>query len=123
MSLANLRAANEKRWSVAKLTRPFNSTANRLLAAKSRYRVVEAKTGVPSFVIAVIQERESSQLWSASLAQCNPWNKISTHVPKGRGPFNSWEEAAIGEVKSADVITSIGIDDFLEEAASNFASR
>jgi lysozyme family protein len=95
VSLANLRAANEKRWAVAKLTRPFNSAAERLLAAKSRYQAVEAKTGVPWFVIAVIHERESSQLWSASLAQGDPWNKVSTHVPKGRGPFKSWEEAAI----------------------------
>lgn len=30
---------------------------------------------------------------------------------------------AVGGVKSADVITSIGIDDFLEEVASNFANR
>lgn len=95
VSLANLRAANEKRWAAAKLTRPFNSAAERLLAAKSRYRAVEAKTGVPWFVIAVIHERESSQLWSASLAQGDPWNRVSTHVPKGRGPFKSWEEAAI----------------------------
>jgi lysozyme family protein len=95
VSLTNLRAANEKRWAVANLTRPFNSAAERLLAAKSRYQAVEAKTGVPWFVIAVIHERESSQLWSASLAQGDPWNRVSTHVPKGRGPFKSWEEAAI----------------------------
>lgn len=95
VSLANLRAANEKRWAAAKLTRPFNTTADKLLAAKSRYQTVEAKTGVPWFVIAVIHQRESSQLWSASLAQGDPWNRVSTHVPKGRGPFRSWEEAAI----------------------------
>jgi len=95
VSLANLRAANERRWSVAKLTRPFNSAAERLLAAKSRYQAVEAKTGVPWFVIAVIHQRESSQSWLASLAQGDPWNKVSTHVPKERGPFKSWEDAAI----------------------------
>jgi len=95
VSLANLRAANERRWSAAKLTRSFDSTAQRLLAAKSRYQAVEAKTGVPWFIIAVIHQRESSQNWNASLAQGDPWNRVSTHVPKGRGPFRSWEEAAI----------------------------
>ncbi len=95
VSLANLRAANEKRWAAAKLTRPFNSTADKLLAAKSRYLAVEARTGVPWFVIAVIHQRESSQSWLASLAQGDPWNKVSTYVPKGRGPFKSWEEAAM----------------------------
>jgi len=54
-----------------------------------------AKTGVPWPVIAVIHERECSQDWTASLAQGDPWNRISVHVPAGRGPFRSWEEAAI----------------------------
>lgn len=95
IDLAALRVASERRWAAARLTRPFDSTAARLLAAKSRYRAVEAKTGVPWFVIAVIHQRESSQSWSASLAQGDPWSKVSIRVPKGRGPFKSWEAAAI----------------------------
>jgi lysozyme family protein len=50
---------------------------------------------VPWAVIAVIHERESSQDWSGSLAQGDPWNRVSVHVPAGRGPFKSWEEAAV----------------------------
>jgi lysozyme family protein len=92
-----LTAANLKRWANAKLTRTAlgMSVAKRLFAAKSRYQAVEERTGVPWFVIAVIHERESSQNWSRSLAQGDPWNAVSTHVPAGRGPFLSWEEAAI----------------------------
>lgn len=90
-----LSAANEKRWANANLTRDFTATAKRLLAAKPRYQAVEAKTGVPWWAIAVIHMRESSQNWAGSLAQGDAWNKVSTHIPKGRGPFNSWEEAAI----------------------------
>ncbi len=52
-------------------------------------------TRVPWFVIAVIHERESSQSWGGSLAQGDPWDRVSIHVPAGRGPFKSWEEAAI----------------------------
>jgi lysozyme family protein len=73
----------------------INSTAKRLIAAKARYQTVEAKTGVPWYWIAATHEREASQSWSASLAQGDPWNKKSTHVPRGRGPFPSWEAAAI----------------------------
>jgi len=73
----------------------IRSTAKRLIAAKARYQTVEAKTGVPWWWIAATHEREASQSWSASLAQGDPWNKKSTHVPKGRGPFSSWEAAAI----------------------------
>lgn len=69
--------------------------AKRLYAAKERYVAVERKTGVPWYMIAVIHERESSQDWDASLAQGDPWDEVSIHVPRGRGPFHSWEEAAI----------------------------
>jgi lysozyme family protein len=93
--LVALKAANTKRWSVARQTRDGSSAANRLVAAKSHYQAVERVTRVPWFVIAVIHEREASQSWSGSLAQGDPWNRVSVHVPSGRGPFNSWEEAAI----------------------------
>ena len=97
VDLNALATANARRWSNAKLTRKVEA-ANigvLLFKAKARYQAVEAKTGVPWFIIAVIHERESSQDWRGSLAQGDPWNKVSVHVPAGRGPFNSWEEAAI----------------------------
>jgi lysozyme family protein len=95
--LVALKAANAKRWANAKLIRGFTSVARHLVSpnAKPRYQAVSAKTGVPWAVIAVIHERECSQDWTGSLAQGDPWNRISVHVPAGRGPFGSWEEAAI----------------------------
>jgi len=95
--LVALKTANEKRWANAKLTRDFSAIAKHLIAtdAKARYEAVAAKTGVPWPVIAVIHERECSQDWAGSLAQGDPWNKVSIHVPAGRGPFKSWEDAAV----------------------------
>lgn len=92
-----LTRASLQRWQNAKLTRKTlsDNVARSLVAAKTRYRSVEAKTGVPWPVIAVIHQRESSQNWGRSLAQGDPWNRVSVHVPAGRGPFSSWEEAAI----------------------------
>jgi lysozyme family protein len=97
VDLVALQAANEKRWAVAKLTRgpEFVPVAKRLVAAKARYQAASDKTGVPWAVIAVIHQRECSQDWTGSLAQGDPWNRVSVHVPAGRGPFRSWEEAAI----------------------------
>lgn len=94
--LVALKAANEKRWANAKLTRDFSAIAKHLIAteAKARYQAVAARTGVPWAVIAVIHERECSQDWAGSLAQGDPWNRVSIHVPAGRGPFRSWEDAA-----------------------------
>ena len=92
-----LKAANARRWADAKPTRNFTSVASRLVApeAKQHYQSVSAKTGVPWPFIAVAHERECSQDWTGSLAQGDPWNRVSVHVPAGRGPFRAWEEAAI----------------------------
>jgi lysozyme family protein len=98
--LTALKSANAKRWANAKLTRNFTSVATSLVAAKPRYQAVETITGVPWFAVAVIHERESSQNWFASLAQGDPWNRVSTHVPAGRGPFKSWEDAAVDALVS-----------------------
>ena len=56
---------------------------------------MEKRTGVPWAFIAVAHERECSQDWTGSLAQGDPWNRVSVHVPKGGGPFKSWEDAAV----------------------------
>jgi lysozyme family protein len=89
--LNTLTAANAKRWANAKLTRgpEFAPVAERLAApaAKARYQKISEATGVPWFVIAVIHEREASQDWTAQLGQGDPLGQMSTHVPKGRGPF------------------------------------
>jgi len=98
-SLEALTAANARRWAVARMLdsrgAAFRATARRLVAARGKYQAVAATTGVPWFAIAVIHEREASQRWDASLAQGDPWDRVSVHVPKGRGPFPSWDAAAI----------------------------
>lgn len=95
VDLTALTSANVKRWQAAKIKNGFTGIAKSLVAAKARYQSVEKVTGVPWFVIAVIHERESSQNWGRSLAQGDPWDRVSVHVPAGRGPFKSWEDAAI----------------------------
>jgi lysozyme family protein len=95
----SLTQSNEDRWSAAAVrpsqAKSFTSVAKRLVAGKSRYQGLEAATGVPWFVISVIHEREASQRWDRSIAQGDPWNRVSIHVPRGRGPFRSFEDAAV----------------------------
>ena len=95
VDMTALATANAKRWAQAKSMRNLSAVASALVGAKKRYQAVEVKTGVPWFVIAVIHMRESSQSWTRSLAQGDPIDRVSVHVPAGRGPFNSWEDAAI----------------------------
>lgn len=97
VDITALKAANLSRWKNARLTRDFSKVATRLCnpQAKARYQAVSTKTGVPWWFIAVVHEREASQSWSANIAQGDPWNEVSRHVPAGRGPFKNWEDAAV----------------------------
>jgi lysozyme family protein len=100
-----LKAANLARWQAMTVPVSFRpiitNVALRLInpGAKASYQTVETATKVPWFVTAVIHEREASQSWRANLAQGDPWDKVSVHVPKGCGPFGCWEDAAIDALK------------------------
>ncbi len=99
--LSALIAANAQRWAAMHILAPhvqaLELVAARLVAseAKAIYQRISARTGVPWFVIAVIHEREASQSWHCSIAQGDPWNEVSRHVPRGIGPFGSFADAAI----------------------------
>jgi lysozyme family protein len=95
--LVALKALNLTRWNKAKLTRgpEFVAPATKAVANKARYQSIETRTGVSWLFIAVSHYRESTQNFAKSLAQGDPWNQVSTHVPVGRGPFASFEDAAV----------------------------
>lgn len=106
MNIATLKQANARRWSrmtiLPQYFQEVHATATRLIAppAKVQYQAVEKDTGVPWAFIAVVHEREASQSWRGNLAQGDPWNQRSIHVPRGRGPFVSWVAAAIDALQS-----------------------
>jgi uncharacterized protein (TIGR02594 family) len=67
-----------------------------------RYMVVAETCGVPPVLIALIHMREcASDLgkFKSNIANGQPFNKVTTIVPKGRGPFSTWESAAIDALK------------------------
>lgn len=94
-----LAVVNRKRWDNCHIPASkgpeFKAVADKINLYKNRYITVSKETGVPWWFIGVIHYRESSFDFTRSLAQGDPWDKKSTHVPKGRGPFLSWEEAAV----------------------------
>lgn len=78
-----------------------------IIANEARYKVIEAKTGVPWFFVGVLHMRESSCNFAGVLHNGEKIigkNKKTTLVPKGRGPFSSWEEAAV------DALTLKGLE-------------
>lgn len=61
---------------------------------KDRYKALEKLSSVPWDVCVAIHYREASLDFHTCLHNGDPLPGPTTHVPKGRGPFNSWEEAA-----------------------------
>lgn len=93
-------ASNADRWARAQFTRStqINAQATKIVANRSRYELVAKATGVPWDVIGVIHYRESSNDFRGVLHNGQKiigTGKKTTIVPKGRGPFSTWEEAAI----------------------------
>lgn len=91
---------NTARWIKATLTRRNDAlhAARGLLKNRQRYADVAKITGVPWNVIAVIHYRESSGKFDGVLHNGQKiigTGKKTTLVPKGRGPFSTWEASAI----------------------------
>jgi len=106
--LGVLKQRNIDRWAKAKLTRApeFNSPAHKAVANKQTYLDIVRRCGMPDIAwvfVAVSHYRESSQDFTKNLGQGDPLDKVTTHVPKGRGPFfgpTAFEDAAVDALKN-----------------------
>ena len=97
---------NAERWERAKFTRSteINKQAEKIAANRSRYEQVEKATGVPWDVVGVIHYREASGNFAGVLhngERIIGTGKVTKLVPKGRGPFASWENAAVDALVNA----------------------
>jgi lysozyme family protein len=85
-------------------------------SAKLRYQYVEAATGVPWFIVAVIAERESDADFTKQLGQGDPLDQISKNVPKGMGPYlnhptdgpghDAWHRCAVDTLQNTAPYTA-----------------
>jgi len=85
--------------------------AKRILANRDRYNTVSNATGVPWHVIGIIHAMEASLDFDMHLHNGDPLRRdgvpvATVQVPRGRGPFASWEESAI------DALRYDGLDKF-----------
>lgn len=103
-SYFSLKPKYRKLWDSAILTRAAaaDKAVAKILANRKRYEAVARRTSVPFWFIAVTHMRESSNNFAGVLH--NGEHIIGTGrktrlVPKGRGPFDSWEEAAIDALR------------------------
>lgn len=93
--LAAVMALDSEQFKLTELTK----VCAKIFAGQSRYQSIEKVTGVPWHFIGCLHFMEASLRWEACLHNGEPWNKKTTIVPKGRGPWASFEEAAIDALK------------------------
>lgn len=99
VDLVKIAAVNNKLWVTCQVL-PKDShaailVANRIFLNSGPYRDVQTATKVPWIFVGMLHYRECSFDFGLSIAQGDPWNRISRHIPKGRGPFHSWHDAAV----------------------------
>ncbi len=105
-SYAKLRPVYRQRWNAASPAPKWRAAADRFMSLiyrnRARYVSVQEKTGVPWYFIAAAHMRESSCDFRGVLH--NGEHIIgkglkTTLVPRNRGPFKTWEEAAIDALR------------------------
>jgi len=82
----------------------FEGLAGFALAHKIEYQHVEDATGVPWYMVAVIHRRESDGNFDTYLGNGQSLRRITTIVPKGRGPFPNFLAGAIDALKEDDLV-------------------
>lgn len=73
--------------------------ARKIATNKARYQQLEARTGVPWWWIAVAHNLEGGGRWDTYLGNGQSIARVTTIVPKGRGPFKSFEDGAIDAIQ------------------------
>jgi len=86
----------------------YRALAEEAIDHKSRYMGVELETDVPWMLIAALHMREASFDWDTYLGNGQPLDQVTTWVPEGRGPFDTWEDGAI------DALQYDGLDEVID---------
>lgn len=98
LSIPALKQLNAERWAhcaiLPKRLAEVEAVAKRLCAAqaKERYqRISQEVWDTPErwWFVAIVHEREADQDFSRQLGQGDPLDRVSKHVPRGRGPFTN----------------------------------
>lgn len=103
-SFAARKATYAQHWADMKVENAYviDKAARILIASKARYQAVAQVIGIPWFFIACCHWREASGSFAGVLHNGEKiiGKGVKTKlVPKGRGPFATWEAAAIDALK------------------------
>ena len=103
VSYESLKSGYESNWANLQI-RPArlaeaNATARKAINAKATYQQVERLTGVPWCFVALCHYRESNFDFDTYLGNGESLHRVTSLVPKGRGPFASFVEGAVDALR------------------------
>ena len=83
------------------------AVAKNLLIHRDRFLAMQSLCGVPALWVMPVFERENPS-FNSYLGNGDPLDRVTVHVPRGRGPFDSWEKGA-ADALTLDHITQVKI--------------
>ena len=115
-SFAEYKDAYENDWAELEIRanrlQEARNQANRLLHGKSTYQQVESKTGVPWWFVGLCHYRESNFNFDTYLGNGQSLARVTTIVPKGRGPFTGPDAFTNGALDALRLEGFIGANDW-----------
>ena len=103
VSFEAIKGEYEQNWSSMRIRRgradAAAEAARKAINHKDTYTEIQNKTDVPWWFVAVLHSRESSFNFNTYLGNGQALNRVTTIVPKGRGPFASFVEGAVDALR------------------------
>lgn len=110
---AQQRPEIEHLLSICRVTRPriIEEGVDRIVrAGLDQYRELADAVGVPAVLLSALDLREDDCNPRSGIGQGDPWNRVSVHVPRGKGPFGSRLQANIFYVRYDHLDSLAGLD-------------
>ena len=98
MNFASLEPDISEMIREVRIIEPAKTTAQNLLKNRERFLALQNSCGVPALWVMPVFDRENPD-FSSYLGNGDPLDRLTSHVPKGRGPFSTWEEGAADALK------------------------
>lgn len=115
-SFAEYKNAYENNWADLEIRanrlQEARNQANRLLHGKPTYQQIESKTGVPWWFVGLCHYRESNFNFDTYLGNGQSLARVTTIVPKGRGPFAGPDAFINGALDALRLEGFIGANDW-----------
>jgi lysozyme family protein/peptidoglycan hydrolase-like protein with peptidoglycan-binding domain len=108
VSFESLKSEYERNWTDLQI-RPSrladaNAVARKAINGKATYQQIEQQTRVPWYFVALCHYRESNFDFDTYLGNGESLHRVTTIVPKGRGPFASFVDGAVDALRIQDFV-------------------